>query len=468
MTRPPVGDPGRPLPTAGDQATDGVQRGLDRVVLLVVLLGFYYNWYRYPFQLNSTTTSPTYADTPMWLSAGKYLILVVVLALAAFWRTLGSTVRLPGPLVLTAYLFLAVVPVAAGVAVERIELMESGIFFAVPLVLFAFAGWRVSGRRLDRLMVWGVYLALAAEAVQVALFLALGRLPALAVKDSFSVRFGSFLDDPNGWGIIGTWLFYFALFRWTGWRRGIMAGGLLLTILLTQSITALAVFTATSLVFAVLLVFSRADTLFRVLVTTLAVLSLGMVVFLVFGREIELAYSVFMSTKSGSIRQHREVFDVLNAVTPLGLLGLHPSETAWGESAYVNALVNLGLLYVVAFLAIGVSSMVRYFRLLRHSGAGRELRAFAAGALALLVAVYVGSLTIPYMEVYPINLFVALLLGLASARLLPEPSCRVGDGGYNPSVGAGAVPQRGRFDPSRFRDREGRARPASPRSPHPG
>lgn len=408
------------------------------MVLLIVLLGFYYMWYRYPFQVSSSVTSPTYSDTPAWIALGKYLLLAVILALAAFWRSLGPPVRLPRPPVLMAYLFLLIVPVVAGLAVERPELVESGVFFAVPLFLFTFTGWRVSVQRLDRLLVWAVYLGLAVEALQIALFLAVGRLPALAFKDSIMVRFGSFLDDPNGWAIIGTWLFFFTVHRWGGWKRVLLAGGLVLTIVLTQSLTGLAIFVLASCLFGTVLIFSRAATFFRAMVTVLVALTLVGAVVVRFSSEIVMAYSLFMATKRGSIQGHAGVFDVLTLVTPLGLLGVHPSETAWGESAYVNALVNLGLVYVVAFVWVGVSAMVYYFRLFRRPGASTELRAFAAGALAMLVAVYFGSLNLPYMEVYPVNLFAALLLGLASAGLLPDvarepgerrmPGARRGDG----------------------------------------
>lgn len=414
-----------------------VQRDLDRLVRLLVLLGLYYQWYRYPFQINDSGTSPTYADTPAWISAGKYLLLSAVLGWALLWRVRGPTIRLPHPLTIVAFLFLALVPMAAGVAVGRVELLESGLFFTASLALFAFAGWTVSARRMDRVLVWAVYLALVVEGIQLILFFAFGRLPALAFANSFLVRFGSFLDDPNSWGMVGIWLLFYAAYRWTGWRRNLLAGGLFLTLLLTQSLTMVVAFAVVSAVFMTIVIFSRAATFFRAMTVMVLAISLMTAVFLAYQAEISTAYRVFMAAKQGSIDAHAEVLHLFNVISPLGLLGVQPSTSAWGESTYANALVNLGLLYPLVFLGVGALAMLRYFRLLRHPGASRESRAFAAGGLAFLLAVYAGSVTLPMMEQFPVNLLAALHLGLAAGGLLPRP---------------GRVPVRRRRPPHPFDD----------------
>lgn len=398
------------------------------MVRLVILLGLYYSWYRYPFRINFSGTSPTYSDTPAWISAGKYLFLSAVLVWAVFSRVRGPAVRLPHPLIIIAYLFLALAPVAAGVGVERLELVESGIFFSIPLVLFGFAGWTVSPRRIGGVIVWAVYLALAVEAVQIFLFFAFGRLPALAFENSFVVRFGSFLDDPNSWGMVGIWLLFYAGYRWTGWRRSLLVGGLFLTLVLTQSLTMVVAFGVVGVVFGTITVFARAATLFRALAVMLLGVSLVVSVFFTYQTEITGLYSVFMDAKQGSLEGHAEVLHLFNVLSPLGLLGIEPSTRAWGESTYVNSLVNLGLLYPLVFLGVGAVAMLQYYRLLHQPGASRETRAFAAGGLALLLAVYAGSVTLPMMETYPVNLLTALHLGLASGGLLPRPMRRPGDG----------------------------------------
>ena len=40
----------------------------------LLVIAFYYLGYRYPLRINSSTTSPTYSDTPGWLQVGKYLL----------------------------------------------------------------------------------------------------------------------------------------------------------------------------------------------------------------------------------------------------------------------------------------------------------------------------------------------------------------------------------------------------------
>ena len=45
---------------------------------------FYYNFYRYIFKVNNARTSPTYSDTPLWLSSGKYIIIFATFGLMLF------------------------------------------------------------------------------------------------------------------------------------------------------------------------------------------------------------------------------------------------------------------------------------------------------------------------------------------------------------------------------------------------
>jgi hypothetical protein len=394
----------------------------DRWVAALLLVGFYYNAYRYPFSINASGTSPTYSDTPLWLSAGKYLLILLVLLYAVLVRV-GSPrpLHVRGPLHVMGYLYLALMPIAAGVVTGSPELALMGFFFLVPLVLHLFSGWSLSLVRLNRLLAATIYVALAVEAIQVILFLVTGRLPALAYRGSISVRFGSFLDDPNGFGILLCWFIPFAALYFHGRRRAIVISLLLLCMLLTQSLTGLGALAVISAVLVVWLVSVRPALLLPVAVGALGLLLTGGLLAYLFREEISLLYMVFMLSKEGSLAGHATSLTAFGDLSVMSILGFEPFVERWEETGYVNVLAYFGVTYLIMYVAMGLNALVRYVEMTRDRYADRHTRAFAVGAIALLMAVYLGNFTLPMIEVYPINLFAATLMGLATAGLLNRP-----------------------------------------------
>jgi hypothetical protein len=394
----------------------------DRWVAALLLVGFYYNAYRYPFAINSSGTSPTYSDTPLWLSAGKYLLIMLVLLYAVLVRV-GSRRQLEvrRPLHVVGYLYLALMPIAAGGVMGSPGLALMGFFFLVPVVLHLFSGWSLSVVRLNRLLAATIYIAIAVEAIQVILFLALGRLPALAYRDSISVRFGSFLDDPNGFGILVCWFIPFAALYFGGWWRAAVIALLGVSLLLTQSLTGLGAFVVISAILVAWLVAIRPSLILPVSLAALILLLSGGLFAYLFREEISLAYTIFLLTKEGSLAGHATSFTAFGDLSVLSILGLEPFVERWEETGYVNLLAYFGITYLIVYVAMGVSAAIRYVEMVNRTGATRNTRAFAVGAIALLMAVYLGNLTLPMVEVYPINLFAATLMGLATAGLLTQP-----------------------------------------------
>jgi hypothetical protein len=385
-------------------------------------VGFYYNAYRYPFAINSSGTSPTYSDTPLWLSAGKYLLITLVLMYAVLVRV-GSRRRLhvECPLHVVGYLYLALMPIAAGVVMGSPELALMGFFFLVPIVLHLFSGWTLSVARLNRLLAATIYIALAVEALQVMLFLTVGRLPALAYRDSISVRFGSFLDDPNGFGILVCWFISFAALYFRGWRRAAVIALLGVSLLLTQSLTGLGAFVVISVILVAWLVAVRPALLLPVSLAALTLLLAGGLFAYLLREEISLAYTIFLLTKEGSLAGHATSFTAFGDLSVLSILGLEPFVERWEETGYVNLLAYFGITYLIVYVAMGVSAAIRYAEMVNRPDADQNTRTFAVGAIALLMAVYLGNLTLPMVEVYPINLFAATLMGVATAGLLTGP-----------------------------------------------
>jgi hypothetical protein len=391
-----------------------LQAAFERLLIALLALAFFYTVYRYPLQINSTETSPTYRDTPAWLSAGKYGLIALLLGYGLLIRALCRVrFRLERPLLLLCFLFLALLPLVVGAAMREVNVVAMGILLLVPLFLLAtFPSAGVPHPRVGRFLSLVVILAIVVQIAQVALFLIAGRLPALAYAGSLSVRFGSFLDDPNGFGLLTSMLVPFAWVWFTGWRRAAIVSLLILSLILTQSLTALGCMAAVGAFFMVRTLFTRLESMLSAVGLAAAAMIGVAAVVNVYGEQIATGYELFMLTKSGSIEGHADAFGHVSRLQGPTLLGFQPLDEVRTESGYVNMLASMGIPYVLLYAGLGIAAGWRYLRLLRHD-LPREVRAFAAGTLGLLVAVYVGNLNLPLMEIYPINLLAALTLGLA-------------------------------------------------------
>jgi hypothetical protein len=391
-----------------------------RGIVALLLLGFYYNAYRYPLQINSSGTSPTYSDTPGWISLGKYLLVALVLAYLVVIRlSRRSPVVLRRPFHLLGYLFLAILPMVAAVLVRQPAYLTLGFFFLIPVILHTFSGTVIDFRAINRLLAVTVWVAIAVEVLQVALFLAIGRLPALAYTNSISVRFGSFLDDPNGFGLTLAWLIPFTAMYFRGWARVVALGMLGISLALTQSLTAVGTGFVMVLLLGALYVSENPRFLLPALAVSLLAIVMIVTVWFVYRREIIFLYGLYMYSKQGSLAAHYGAVDVLREVSLLNLMGIQPRVEKWVETGYVNLLLYFGLMYVATYVLLGAAAIVRYVRVYRSPEAGRDARCFAFAAIGLLIGTYLGNLTLPVISIFPLDLFTAVVLGLSSGGFVP-------------------------------------------------
>ncbi len=191
---------------------DELRRGaswLDIVLLLTILVCALYPAYRYPFGISDPGTSPTYAETPTAVQAGKY-VLLAPLALLAVWYVAGRLRELSlRDWVLATFVGLAVVRAGLVALDERATAtadLVGPVTAVAPIAIAAGIGLAPSpranalGRAAFALAAALVLAHLAANVVQIVLWGAFGILPALAFPDSLSVRFGGVWDDPNSCG----------------------------------------------------------------------------------------------------------------------------------------------------------------------------------------------------------------------------------------------------------------------------
>ena len=212
----------------------------NHVFWLGVALCTIYQSYRYPLQINASTTSPTYSDTPWTLSAGKFALALPLILISGV-RWLGNSAKLTRPMIVLGVSFLSVYSLLK-VYQERDSQFLDISFWMIFSLLLVLAVDTISISAIDKYFRLLLAYSLGTTAIEVFLFLAFGRLPALAYEKSYLVRFGGFLDDPNGFGALLFLLMAWSHQRFKGRTRFLVLASLVVSLLLTQSWTAFGFF----------------------------------------------------------------------------------------------------------------------------------------------------------------------------------------------------------------------------------
>jgi hypothetical protein len=395
------------------------------IISLILLVAFYYLWYRYPFQFGDVRTSPTYSPTPFWLQITKYAILGTILPFA-WWRLRPG--KSPYALLeVVIFVFFAVgtsacVLIAAQDFGMASRLFEIGfmLLFAIPLA-GPHSFQQVTSKFFNFLKIF-FWINLAAYAVQLWLFTFYERLPSLAYRGG-NTRFGGIWDDPN------SALAPFALYvPYVLVKRGFKPSTILLVILmisaliLAQSGTSLvAIFLASGLVFMFFSHRMRPST--KVIVATaggfagLIVISLGLVALLTTpGLDLSrvwLAIDEAVRMKQGSTLARSHSYAILADANVWTFVGINPVMKA-GENQLINILVNFGLPSLAVFLFIHFKILHNLYRWTRTSR-GLDDYAMAVACSCFFIWYFTSMLNLPMAEVFPINLIAAIVAGMSIA-----------------------------------------------------
>lgn len=368
---------------------------------LLLIVSLYYTWYRYPFRMNSAETSGQYSDTPGWIRALKYVILLAIAIYA--WINVNvsnrtmlqySTRSSGGTLLLSCM---------ASWGFFRAWTNNDGDLFQLSVLLLCGAfilsmshAWMLDVGRTNGILKSFLLIAIVVEAVQVVLFRVSGRLPALAYEGSVSVRFGSILDDPNTWGILTALLLPIAWLNYRNNRiwRLLIVGVLLSMLILTQSITGII---ATVVAVGVLL--TARDALGRFESPFFVISLVGLAALVANRIGLTSIVNQVLETKQGSIEQHLDSTTGLMEVGVADLIGVGQDTRFW-ESSYVALLYSAGLVFTVAYVGLGVWSCVQLRRHALSSSAGA---AVYWGFFAYQVAFMVGSVNMRFFDSFPAN-----------------------------------------------------------------
>lgn len=368
--------------------------------------------YRYPLQINSTGTSPTYSDTPLMWQAGKFLLVCPLFAIAAV-RCFRKLAPLKHWLIALTVLFLSCYSLFKFCGDDNTRYIELSFWMLFSLVLV----WGIDAvhiSAIDQFFKFLLAYALGSTLIEVFLFAAFGRLPALAWGGTFMIRFGGFLDDPNGFAAILFLLLGWSYKRFKGRVRFFTVGGIVVSLFLTQSWTALAFLMLISFCWA-LLGISRRPFL-AIAIICICILSVVLVVRLV----PPTFFTDMLEAKEGSIEGHSVSWGQwISRWTEWAVLG-DSTYNAY-ESWWASAPINFGLPWFIAFVCL-IAELIRCLRkgLVK---AGSEACPVYFGFLLFGIYFVFGSLSLPFPMIFPINFLFFVFSFLVAFGKIREEDC---------------------------------------------
>jgi len=187
--------------------------------------------------MNSAGTSPTYSDTPFLIQAGKYILVIPLIAISSI-ICYRKPLTMKQWLIAASVMFLIVFSIMKAFGGEKFDFFYIETIFWMTFALsIVWATDSISIRDIDKYFLFLLIYGFIATFIEVLLFIFIGRLPALAYEGGVYVRFGSFLDDPNGYAAILILLLGWAYGRFYGKMRIFVLAGIGISLILTESFT---------------------------------------------------------------------------------------------------------------------------------------------------------------------------------------------------------------------------------------
>jgi hypothetical protein len=350
--------------------------------------------YRYPLKLNFSGTSPTYEDTPLLFQLIKYGVASIGAALIILfkWRWHSNSTQ---NIFFIGLFLLCFIGAAKGLIKTDSRYLEP---FVWPIISYFYAieFRNIREREIGQTIICLYLYAVIFEAVQLYLFFSAGRLPALAYENSFSVRFGSFLDDPNGFAAI-CFLFYGYFDKKIGYFKFWNILITVIMILLTQSLTAI-VFLVILLTMK-LIIFVYKNTNRRIIILRIIFL-ISMIIFCIqYDVVLEILKSIF-SDKQSSIEQHADSAAILSEFKDLKDLLIGYDRYYFVETGYVLILINFGILVGSFWFFMHISILLFVARKLRILKSVASLKYTSVFLIYYIVA----NLNFPMSNIFPLNL----------------------------------------------------------------
>ena len=268
-------------------------------------------------------------------------------------------------------------------------------FWPLAALVLVLSTREISINALDSFFRFIFFYGIAATAFEVFLFVAIGRLPALAYHNSLAVRFGAFLDDPNGFAAIWYMLMGWAFYRYSGLKRWLVEFVLLICVLLTQSLTAFGFLILLSVLIVIYFTLIRPKPLLILCLSAV----FGTILIATWSRLVAI-FSLIAETRQGSVDQHLSQITGTSGPNLDWLFGAATYKAY--ESWWVGSLLNFGGIWYLANLVVILSLVVGVFKAFHRAHDSRH-RAVMSGILMFSCYFVFADLNLPLFLVFPIN-----------------------------------------------------------------
>lgn len=383
----------------------------EKVFWLSIVFCAVYTSYRYPFKFATSITSPTYADTPAILQVGKFVVVLLLCGISGFWA-LTTPIRPKKLILLSSVIVLQLLVLIKSAYAFDISYIEQ-TFWPLAAIVLVLAVDSVDLLDIDRFLRFLLVFSLVTNAIEVILFVTVGRLPAQGYPHSIIVRFGAWLDAPNDFACILFLLMGWALFRFQGAKRVLIEGLLIACLILTQSLTAYAFFLIAIFLMGIRLIVKRPYSLLLILV-------LLVLLVLITGSWVPELFQDVLTNKAGSIQGHlQSPSQWLDDWSGWVLFGA--PKRVFYEDWWLGSLLNFGVLWLGLCIAT-MGGMLFWMTARFRKAQGKIHRGFLGGVLFLMLYCVVGSLNLPLLTYFPVNFFFYLFFFLVYLGKLQIPA----------------------------------------------
>lgn len=377
------------------------------LIISLLSVSLYYYSYRYIFKYNSSETSPTYSDTPVSFQIGKYILCGLIILLFFFllrYKKKRFFTRHSLSIFLCLLIYTSLLLVYGIIDKDMISIQRA-ITYSIPLIFGFFGFTTIDLLKIEKFIYYFCFYSIIYEAIQIALFILYGRLPALAYAGSFSIRFGGPWDDPNGFSIFLSFLLPFTYYYSTNKKTKIFWSiANFLMIILAQSVTAAI---ATSISLSIYYIINSNNKITRQKRT---IKFLGLIILFI---PIVLTVSnipaihAFLEVKQGSVDGHMDSFEAISQISAIQLL-LGFSHIS-GESDIANHIGQWGIFFLLLFYTIYLKNIYKLYRLMKQQSIALWKSCFIF-QLTFIIA----SINLPVSTIFPISLTSCIIILISS------------------------------------------------------
>jgi len=352
-----------------------------------------YSSFRYPFRMGTSTTSPTYSDTPPAIQAGKFIIVLLLCSLSGLW-TMIRPVKVKHAAIFPIVLFLLAFPLCKALLNYNTAYIDM-TFWPMAALALALSVRKITTSSLNAFMSFLLFYSLITNAIEIFLFIAIGRLPEEAYANSIVVRFGAWLDAPNDFACILFLLMGWAFFRFHGVMRILIEASLITCLILTESLTAYGFFILLLIAVGINRALRNYHSMF--LVTAIFVSVLLLFLFLPTADLV----NTLMLNKAGSISDHLSSTDTWSGNWRTWLF-IGSSTFQHYENWWLSSLINFGIIWFVLCTIAMTGLLSSLWNRLRIS-TGRTDKAVLSGLFLFSVYCVIGSVNLPLLMAFPVS-----------------------------------------------------------------